>query len=66
MFMKVYEMRGDKTPQWNADDFFESFWLWPWEIMDRVQAGERTKDDLPVLVDKFYARQVATPEPGGK
>ena len=57
MFMKVYEIQGDETPQWNSDDFVESYWLWPWEIMDRVRQGERAKDDLPLLVEKFYTQE---------
>ncbi len=58
MFMKVYEIKGNETPQWNSDDFVESYWLWPWEILARIQAGERAKDDLPLLVEKFYIRAV--------
>jgi isopentenyldiphosphate isomerase len=54
MFMKVYEMQGNETPRWNTDDFVESYWLWPWEIMDRIRNGERVKDDLPLLVERFY------------
>jgi isopentenyl-diphosphate delta-isomerase len=54
MFMKVYEIQNDEAPPWNLDDFVESYWLWPWEIMDRVRNGEHVKGDLPLLVEKFY------------
>lgn len=54
MFMKVYELQDNETPQWNQDDFVESYWLWPWQIMDWVQNGEPVKDDLPLLVKRFY------------
>lgn len=54
MFMKVYEIQDDETPQWNLDDFVESYWLWPWEILDRIQQGDRAKSDLPLLVETFY------------
>lgn len=60
MFMKVYEIQGDETPQWNSDDFVESYWLWPWEIMDRVREGERAKDDLPLLVERFYTQETGS------
>ena len=54
MFMKVYEIRADETPQWNVDDFIESYWLWPWEVLDRIKNGARAKGDLKLLIDKFY------------
>lgn len=58
MFMKVYELLDNETPRWNKDDFVESYWLWPWEIMDRVRNGEHVKDDLPLLVERFYMTEV--------
>jgi 8-oxo-dGTP pyrophosphatase MutT (NUDIX family) len=55
MFMKVYEIQDDETPRWNLDDFVESYWLWPWEVLDRIQKGARAKGDLSLLIKKFYA-----------
>jgi isopentenyldiphosphate isomerase len=54
MFMKVYEIQCDETPKWNPDDFVESYWLWPGEILDRIEDGALAKGDLSVLVAKFY------------
>ena len=54
MFMKVYVILGNETPRWNSDDFVEAYWLWPWEIMDRIRAGEKVKGDLPLLVENFF------------
>ena len=54
MFMKVYEIQANETPRWNPGDFVESYWLWPWEVLDRMKNGARAKDDLGLLIDKFY------------
>ena len=53
-FMKVYEISADITPQYNHNDFSESFWLSPIELIKRIEAGEFSKSDLPILVQKFY------------
>ncbi|MBT3071749.1 NUDIX domain-containing protein [Rhodomicrobium sp. Az07] len=53
-FMKVYEISGDETPDYNRDDFIESFWLRPREILNRIEAGEAAKGDLSALVTRFY------------
>lgn len=54
-FMKVYEISANTTPQYNRDDFTESFWLSPVELIKKIEAGESSKGDLPILVRKFYA-----------
>ena len=54
MFMKVYEIQYAETPQWNPDDFVESYWLWPGEVLDRIQNGALAKGDLSLLIAKFY------------
>ena len=54
MFMKVYEIRSEQTPNWNPKDFVEAYWFWPHEVLKRVQEGECVKDDLPRLIEKFY------------
>ena len=54
MFMKVYEIQDNETPHWNLDDFVESYWLWPWEVIDRIKKGARVKGDLSLLIEKFY------------
>lgn len=53
-FMKVYEISTDTTPQFNSHDFVEGFWLSPLEVIERIEAGEYAKGDLPILVQKFY------------
>lgn len=53
-FTNVYEIKTDRAPQYNPDDFIESFWLSPDELFEKIELGEKTKRDLPKLVSKFY------------
>jgi len=53
-FMKVYEISTDVTPQYNHQDFTESFWFFPAELLRRIEAGDPSKSDLPILIRKFY------------
>ena len=52
--MTVYEISSDSTPQFNRDDFIEAFWLMPEEALARIEQGEFVKDDLPVLIRRFF------------
>lgn len=54
-FMKVYEIKLDTAPNYNKNDFTEYFWLSPKEVLERITKGEKTKDDLPRLVKRFYS-----------
>ena len=56
-FMTVYEISSDSTPQFNRDDFIEAFWLMPEEALARIEQGEFAKDDLPVLIRRFFNTQ---------
>lgn len=53
-YMKVYELSADITPQFNYDDFIESFWFTPKELIEKIEGGEPSKSDLVILVRKFY------------
>ncbi len=53
-FMRVYELTHDDVPQYNTDDFTEYFWLTPKEVLERIEAGDYAKGDLPLLIKKFY------------
>ncbi len=53
-FMNVYEIRTDKVPNFNPDDFTEYYWLTPEELLQRIADGDGAKGDLPKLVRKFY------------
>ncbi len=54
-FMKVYEIKSEKSPIYNSDDFLEYFWLTPQELLTSIAKGEAAKDDLPKLVRLFYS-----------
>jgi len=53
-FQRVYEIRMDKVPNYNRDDFVEYFWLTPKQLFERIRSGDKTKNDLPKLVKIFY------------
>ncbi|HEX3099695.1 MAG TPA: NUDIX domain-containing protein [Patescibacteria group bacterium] len=52
--MNVYEIKMDETPDYNREDFTEYFWLTPAELFQKIAQGNKTKDDLPVLIKSFY------------
>jgi isopentenyl-diphosphate delta-isomerase len=53
-FMKVYEIYTDITPNYNRNDFIESFWFKPEMLYQQIQHGEPAKNDLPKLIHRFY------------
>jgi isopentenyl-diphosphate delta-isomerase len=55
-FMKVYEIQTDTVPDFNPEDFIEYFWLSPEKLFEMIERGNKTKGDLPKLVDIFYPR----------
>jgi isopentenyl-diphosphate delta-isomerase len=57
-FMKVYEIKMDEAPNYNTDDFIEYFWLSPKVLFEKISQGEKTKGDLPILVQKFYGKSI--------
>lgn len=54
-FMEVFEIRTNVVPRYNPDDFSGYEWLMPAEVIRRIEAGEPGKDDLPVILRKFFA-----------
>mgnify|MGYP001587973102 FL=1 len=54
MFMKVYEIKSDKTPNYAKEEFCEDFWLTPQELVRQTEQGEKSKKDLPILIKRFY------------
>ena len=53
-FMRVYEIQSDETPKYNPDDFTESYWLTPQEIIEKIEAGDKAKGDIVPLLKRFY------------
>jgi len=54
LYMKIFEIQSDSTPQYNPDDFTEAYWLTPKELVERIEKGDPAKTDIPTLVKRFY------------
>jgi len=52
--MHVYELRMEEAPDYNKQDFIESFWLTPKAFFEKIEQGDQAKSDLPKLIKKFY------------
>jgi isopentenyldiphosphate isomerase len=52
--MNVYEITMDEEPDYNKNDFVESFWLTPPALLERIAHGDKSKSDLPKLVKIFF------------
>ncbi len=52
-FMKVYEIKLNCSPEYNKNDFIESFWLSPDDLIKWLYDGEPAKSDLLKLVQIF-------------
>ncbi len=57
-YQNVYEMKCSLAPNYNKDDFVEYFWIKPGELLERIEAGEKAKGDLPKLVRIFYGEEL--------
>jgi len=55
-FQKVYEIKSDEAPEYNPEDFSGYEWLSPTEIIQRYEAGETGKEDIPEVVRLCYLR----------
>lgn len=53
-FMKVFEIKQDVDPHYNRNDFCECGWMFPHELVMKIQKGEPCKGDLPRLLECFY------------
>lgn len=53
-FIHVYELESDTAPNYNPEDFVSFEWLTPKEILLKLESGDKSKDDLPRLIRKFY------------
>ena len=53
-FMHVYKIRTNQVPHYNRDDFTEYYWLYPHEIIEMLNNGDKSKDDLPRLLSIVY------------
>ncbi|MEK7505887.1 MAG: NUDIX domain-containing protein [Patescibacteria group bacterium] len=53
-FSRVYQISMEKTPNYNEQDFTEYFWLTPREFFRKLKAGDKAKEDLPKIIERFY------------
>ena len=53
-FMTVYEIKSDRAPAYNKEDFTEYFWLTPQQFFQRIARGDKSKEDLPKLIHFYY------------
>ena len=53
-FMQVYKIHTDTVPAYNPEDFTESFWFTPQDLMEKLAQGDTSKEDLPKLVRHFF------------
>ncbi|MEK7105161.1 MAG: NUDIX domain-containing protein, partial [Patescibacteria group bacterium] len=56
-YMTVYEIQSDETPELNPDEFAESFWMKPADLLARIEAGDKVKSDLTILTKYFYSER---------
>ena len=52
--MRVYLIKTDSDPGYNKADFVDSYWLSAQEILDRLAAGDRSKGDLPRIIQHLF------------
>lgn len=52
-FMWVYIMNSDIAPDYNANDFTESFWLSPEDFFSKVSRGDKARSDLFLILQKI-------------
>lgn len=50
-FMQVYLIHTNDAPNYNTNDFIEYLWLNPRELLNRLNTGDKSKDDLPKIVE---------------
>ncbi|MBI4713905.1 NUDIX domain-containing protein [Candidatus Uhrbacteria bacterium] len=53
-FEQVYEINSNEDPDYNKKDFLEAFWMFPQEVMQKIEQGDSAKSDLPKLLRKIY------------
>jgi hypothetical protein len=53
-FMQVYLISTNVVPRYNINDFTEYLWLKPEELLERLRNGDKSKDDLPKIVEILF------------
>ncbi len=53
-FEHVYEIYSDVAPDYNKDDFVGAEWMFPQEVIEKIEQGDASKSDLPKLIKRIY------------
>jgi len=53
-FANVYLIRTNDVPSYNRKDYYEFYWLSPKQLIDRLENGDKSKSDLPIMVRNFF------------
>lgn len=53
-FQMNYEIVSEESPQYNPEDFIEAYWLYPEEVVKKIEAGDVAKSSLAPLVRRYY------------
>ena len=53
-FMYVYRIASDCPPDYNKEDFISWDWLYPEEIIRKIENGDKAKGDLPIIVKHCF------------
>jgi isopentenyl-diphosphate delta-isomerase len=49
-FRSVYLYQSSDAPEYNTEDFSEYYWLTPQELIDKIEAGEPSKESMLVTL----------------
>lgn len=50
-YMHVYIISTDEDPHYNSNDFMSAMWYKIPELQEKIRDGEKTKGDLPLLIN---------------
>ncbi|KKP35475.1 MAG: NUDIX hydrolase [candidate division TM6 bacterium GW2011_GWF2_32_72] len=53
-FLKIYELKTDKAPDFSPDEFQEGYWLKPEKVLEMIESGDKCKFGLPLIIKKLY------------
>src|SRR3990167_993054 len=55
-FIKVYILKSDETPNYNKYDFYESYWLTPEQLLEKIEKGDEHKPSLPFVIKHLFIK----------
>ena len=58
VFMYVYAIYQNEEPIYNKKDFVEAYWLYPTQLLQLIEDGEKAKEDLPIII-RYLQQQLS-------